>query len=74
MEAYDIFRRYRDQILEASAVLAGEEVGPSGESWQQVAARLAKVCRQYADVLDTASLGGFYGPIVFPSWQEGGAE
>lgn len=64
---------YRDRILSLSAILAGDEVGPDRDSWQDVARRLADDLRMYAVVLEAAANGKLGGGIVFPSW-EGGAE
>lgn len=68
--AYEAATHYRDCILTSSAELAGEEVASPGESWQHVAARLARELRRYAEFLDDCAAGQVAGPIVFPSWKE----
>jgi len=77
MEAQDMDTAYeracfhRDCILSSSAQLAGEEVTDhAGESWQDVAVRLSRELRRYAQFLDDCAEGRVSGPIVFPSWTE----
>jgi hypothetical protein len=65
---YDAARTTLKLIEEDLRVLAGDTVGPSGLSWQQVADRLAVLLRAYAEMLDDARAGRVDGgPVVFPS-------
>lgn len=61
-------------VLEDLSILAGERVGPSGFSWQDVAGTAAVNLRELADSLDSLREGETHhqgcrwdGPVVFPS-------
>jgi hypothetical protein len=72
----DTYHMLQDQLSEVFLhlnILAGDKVGPSDQSWQDVAATAATSLRDFADMLDAvreskpfrgASLTG---PVVFPS-------
>lgn len=53
--------------LDDMEVLAGDRVGPSGSSWQDVAATAAVHFRDMAILLARASTGDHEACIVFPS-------
>lgn len=61
---------YLDKIVEGLNALAGDEVGPSGQSWQDVAEDLSRYMRMYAGRLDQLRFGNAGGTVVFPSLQE----
>lgn len=63
-----VLESYRNNIFHWHHILAGEIVGPSGKSWQDVAVSLSHDLRRYADYLDNCAGGHVSGPIVFPSW------
>jgi hypothetical protein len=76
MDAYHMLQDQLSEVFLHLNILAGERVGPSGKSWQDVAATAATNLRDLADMLDAvreskpfrgASLTG---PVVFPSPEE----
>lgn len=66
---YDTLLKLQQQIIDDAAILAGEELGPSDASWQDVAGTMATNLRVYARLLDRAR-EGTYGHCSFPSWSE----
>lgn len=46
------------------AILRGDELGPSGVSWQDVAGTMACQMRVLADLLDRARAGEIEGPCL----------
>jgi len=67
---YDIFERSLANGLHDLAILAGDIVGPSNVSWQDVAGTAAANLKVIAALLDEAREGR-HGPFpVFPSpWE-----
>jgi hypothetical protein len=63
-EAVDLWRTIVDDL----AILAGDKVGPSGVSWQDIAGTLSVNLLCLASRLDAAREGRVVnGPVVFPS-------
>lgn len=55
-------------LIDDMKILAGDEVGSSTQSWQDVANNLATNLRDYANILEAAVAGKVRnGPAVFPS-------
>jgi hypothetical protein len=70
MSARDFYAEAREQLVSLLAdleILAGDRVGPSDASWQDVAGTAAVQLRVYAGLLDRARQGRYPGTIVFPS-------
>ena len=55
------------QIKADAAIRCGDEIGPSGASWQDVAGTMACNMRVYARLLDRLR-NGDEAPDSFPSW------
>lgn len=65
---YETAKRYLTQALEDLSIIAGDSVGPSDASWQDVAGTATVNLRCLADQLDQARVGNVAsGPVVFPS-------
>jgi hypothetical protein len=65
---YETARDLLGTVLDDFAILAGDQVGPSGASWQDVAGTCAVNLRALATALDAARAGRVVdGPVVFPS-------
>ena len=78
MQIYDKGKELLDRVVADLSILAGDEEGPSGVRWQEVAGTAALNLRQYATFLDTLRKGERHfqgcpleGPVVFPSPKQG---
>lgn len=75
MTAHNRIRELARDILGDLAILAGERVGPSGASWQDVAGTCETNLRVLADTLHDVRVGNSHiagrfpieRPVVFPS-------
>lgn len=68
---YETAHRALANALNDLRILAGDQVGPSGASWQGVAGTCAVNLRHLAKLLDAARAGEVAdGPVVFPSPDE----
>ena len=63
--SYQLAERTLANALHDLRILAGDIVGPSDASWQDVAGTAAANLRALADMIEGARNGP--GPIVFPS-------
>jgi len=59
--------RSMNNMVEDFRILAGEEMGPSGAAWQDVAGTLEANLRVLANQVEAARKGNSNGPVVFPS-------
>ena len=59
--------RALNHLLGDLSILAGDVVGPSGVSWQDVAGTAAVNARHLAALLEAARKGDHEGLLVFPS-------
>lgn len=65
---YERARKLLATALGDLRILAGDDVGPSGASWQDVAGTCAVNLRCLADAIEQARAGNVAsGPVVFPS-------
>ncbi len=64
---YTEARRKLVSLLADLEILAGDRIGPSDASWQDVAGTAAVQLHSYARLLDRARTGNYPGNIVFPS-------
>ena len=78
-ERYDAVILEMKKLHDCQSVLAGEEVGPTGLSWQEVAMAAANACIRLSSVYRALALGDdsmeggtvpLTGPVVFPSPDE----
>ena len=78
METYDRLKQQLQRALDDLAILAGDVVGPSGCSWQDVAGTASVNLKTYARMLDSLRMGEekfnmrfpWVGVTVFPSVSE----
>lgn len=69
--SYENARAIWLDIIDETAILAGDKVGPRDASWQDVAGTLAVHLRMLALRIDCARRGEVVnGPVVFPSLAE----
>lgn len=64
---YETFDGLLKDIIADMRILAGDAVGPSNASWQDVAGTLATNMEVYARLLHRARQGDSVYPAVFPS-------
>lgn len=68
MYHYETARQLLAGIIQDFRVLSGDEVGPSGMTWQQIAEEAAWKLRTLSEALLAARIGSVKdGPVVFPS-------
>ncbi len=66
--SYMTVLRSMNNMVEDFKILSGEEVGPSGATWQDVAGTLEANLRVLANQVESARKGHTGGgPVVFPS-------
>ncbi len=65
---YETARDTLRSALTDLRILAGDEIGPSDVTWQDVAGTCAVNLRALASLIEAARLGNVVsGPVVFPS-------
>ena len=70
MSNYEALKHGLAMLRAQVAVLAGDSVGPSHLSWQEVARDCSSTLRRLADLLDEARDGTPGGFVVFPSFED----
>lgn len=65
---FENMEKLRQQIMDDAAILAGDSIGPSDASWQDVAGTMSVNLKVYARLLDRLREGEAAG-VAFPSWE-----
>lgn len=77
-DVFDSLKESLETIVDEFSILSGDNVGPSGACWQDVAGTAAVNLRVLADKLDSLRRGETHfagrfpwrGPVVFPSFRD----